>query len=74
MAAGSIGNSKFLALLVKYFARAHIWVYQRTNGRLGAKPLQFPAALVTTKGRRTGKPRTTATLYLGDGDRVVRRA
>ena len=71
MAEGRIRNSKFLALLVKYFARAHIWVYQRTNGRLGAKLLRFPAALVTTKGRRTGEPRTTATLYLRDGDRVV---
>ena len=71
MAEGRIRNSKFLALLVKYFARAHTWVYQRTNGRLGAKLLRFPAALVTTKGRRTGEPRTTATLYLRDGDRVV---
>ena len=71
MAEGRIRNSKFLALLVKYFARAHICVYQRTNGRLGAKLLRFPAALVTTKGRRTGEPRTTATLYLRDGDRVV---
>jgi deazaflavin-dependent oxidoreductase (nitroreductase family) len=71
MREGIIRNSKFLALLMKYFARAHIWVYQRTNGRLGAKLLWFPAALVTTKGRRTGEPRTTATLYLHDGDRVV---
>jgi F420H(2)-dependent quinone reductase len=71
MAEGRIRNSKFLALLVKYFARTHTWVYQRTNGRLGAKLLRFPAALVTTKGRRTGEPRTTATLYLRDGDRVV---
>jgi deazaflavin-dependent oxidoreductase (nitroreductase family) len=71
MAEGRIRNSKFLALLVKYFMRAHIWVYQRTNGRLGAKLLWLPAALVTTKGRRTGEPRTTATLYLRDGDRVV---
>jgi deazaflavin-dependent oxidoreductase (nitroreductase family) len=71
MAEGRIRNSKFVALLLKYFARAHIWVYRRTNGRLGAKLLWFPAALVTTKGRRTGEPRTTATLYLRDDDRVV---
>jgi F420H(2)-dependent quinone reductase len=66
-----IRNSKFLALLMKYFARAHIWVYRRTNGRLGAKLLWFPAALITTTGRKTGKQRTTPTLYLQDGDRVV---
>src|SRR3954451_24803152 len=66
-----IRNSKVLALLLKYFSRAHIWVYQRTNGRLGAKLLWFPAALVTTTGRKTGKPRIRPTLYLRDGDRVV---
>jgi deazaflavin-dependent oxidoreductase (nitroreductase family) len=71
MRKGTIRNSKFLALLMKYFARAHIWVYQRTSGRLGAKLLWFPAALITTTGRRTGESRTTATLYLRDGDRVV---
>jgi F420H(2)-dependent quinone reductase len=71
MADGRIRNSKFVALLLKYFARTHIGVYRRTNGRLGAKLLWFPAALVTTKGRKTGEPRTTPTLYLRDGDRVV---
>ena len=53
-----------LALLLKYFARAHIWIYRRTNGRLGARLLWFPAALVTTTGRRTGEPLVTPTLYL----------
>jgi deazaflavin-dependent oxidoreductase (nitroreductase family) len=66
-----IRNSKVLALLLKYFARAHIWVYQRTNGWLGSRLLWFPAALVTTTGRKTGQPRVTPTLYLRDNDRVV---
>jgi deazaflavin-dependent oxidoreductase (nitroreductase family) len=66
-----IRNSRLLVLLMKYFARAHIWVYQRTNGRLGAKLLWFPAALITTTGRKTGELRTTPTLYLSDGERVV---
>jgi F420H(2)-dependent quinone reductase len=46
-------------------------VYRRTNGRLGAKLLWFPAALLTTTGRKSSEPRTTATLYLRDGDRVI---
>lgn len=33
--------------------------------------LWFPAALLTTTGRRSGEPRTTPTLYLRDGDRVI---
>jgi F420H(2)-dependent quinone reductase len=68
---GRIRNSKFLALLLKYFARAHIWVYRRTNGRPGAKLLWFPTALLTTTGRKTGRPRITSTLYLRDGDRII---
>jgi F420H(2)-dependent quinone reductase len=66
-----IRNSRFLALLLKYFARVHIWIYCRTNGRLGARLLWFPAALLTTTGCKSGEPRTTPTLYLRDGDRVV---
>ena len=64
-----IRNSTLLARALKYFARAHIAVYRRTNGRLGAKLLWFPAALLTTTGRKSGLPRTTATLYLRDGAR-----
>jgi F420H(2)-dependent quinone reductase len=66
-----IRNSGLLAQAMKYFARAHVAVYQRTNGRLGAKLLWFPAALLTTTGRKSGEPRTTATLYLRDGEKVV---
>jgi F420H(2)-dependent quinone reductase len=56
---------------MKYFARAHIWAYQQTDGIVGARLLWFPAALVTTTGRKTGESRTTPTLYLRDGDRVI---
>ncbi|MCV7303128.1 nitroreductase family deazaflavin-dependent oxidoreductase [Mycobacterium barrassiae] len=69
--AGVIRNSRPLRLAMKYFARAHIWAYRRTDGRIGAKLLWFPAALVTTTGRKSGRPRTTPTLYLDDGDRVI---
>ena len=66
-----IRNSDVLARALKYFSRAHIAVYQRTNGRLGAKLLWFTAALLTTTGRKSGEPRTTATLCLRDGAKVV---
>jgi deazaflavin-dependent oxidoreductase (nitroreductase family) len=66
-----IRNSRPIALALKYFARAHIWVYRRTDGKIGAKLLRFPAALLTTTGRKSDQPRTTATLYLRDGDRVI---
>ena len=66
-----VRNSGLLAQALKYFSRAHIAVYQWTGGKLGSRLLWFPAALLTTEGRKTGQPRTTPTLYLRDGDRVV---
>lgn len=69
--AEKIRNSGALALALKYFSRTHVAVYQRTNGKLGAQLLWFPAALLTTTGRKSGESRTTATLCLRDGERVV---
>jgi len=66
-----VRNSGLLAWSMKNFARAHVWVYQRTDGRVGSRLLWLPAALITTTGRRTGQPRVTATLCLRDGERVV---
>jgi deazaflavin-dependent oxidoreductase (nitroreductase family) len=60
-----------LAWALKYFSRAHIAVYRRTNGKLGAKLLWFPTALLTATGRKSGQPRTTATLCVRDGSKVV---
>jgi deazaflavin-dependent oxidoreductase (nitroreductase family) len=56
---------------MKRFARLHIAVYLQTEGRWGAKLLWFPAALLTTTGRKSGQQRITATLYLRDGERIV---
>lgn len=69
--AGWIRNSRPLAVAMKYFARSHIWVYRHTDGLLGSRLLWFPAALLTTIGRKSGEPRVTPTLYLRDGDAVV---
>ncbi|MGA5463048.1 nitroreductase family deazaflavin-dependent oxidoreductase [Mycobacterium sp. NPDC050041] len=66
-----IRNSGLVKWAMKSFARGHIWVYRNTGGRLGSRLLWFPAALLTTTGRKSGLPRTTPTLYLRDGDKVV---
>lgn len=46
-------------------------MYHRTDGRIGANLLRFPAALLTTTGRKSNQPRTTAMLYLRDGEKVI---
>jgi deazaflavin-dependent oxidoreductase (nitroreductase family) len=59
-------------------SRAHVWTYRRTGGRIGGRwrigsafPRGVPVCLLTVRGRKSGRPRTTPLLYLADGDAVV---
>ena len=48
------------------------WMYRRTGGRRGLFGRRLgPVLLLTTIGRRTGKPHTIPIFYLRDGDRLV---
>jgi F420H(2)-dependent quinone reductase len=44
----------------------HRWVYRRSGGRVGGQLLGVPILLLTTTGRRSGLPHTTALTYLTD--------
>ena len=64
--------------LMRLYSHAHVWVFQKTGGRLGNKwrigaafPRGVPVLLLTTIGRKSGVPKTTPLLYLKDGDRVI---
>ena len=48
------------------FWRFHRWVYRRSGGRVGGRLLGLPMLLLTTTGRRSGQPHTTALTYLTD--------
>jgi deazaflavin-dependent oxidoreductase (nitroreductase family) len=54
---------------------AHVRLYQETDGREGAVVVENgreqEALLLTTTGRRSGEPRTTAVYYGRDGDRLL---
>ncbi len=50
----------------------HQFLYERTDGRIGASLGGRPMLLLRTVGRKTGQARTSALLYVPDGDdRVV---
>ncbi len=50
----------------------HQFLYERTDGRIGASLGGRPMLLLRTVGRKTGTPRTSALLYVTDGEtRVV---
>ncbi|MET0389795.1 MAG: nitroreductase family deazaflavin-dependent oxidoreductase [Polyangiales bacterium] len=55
----------------KLMQDANVWVYRKTGGKLGGRFGGAPVLLLTTRGRKSGKPRVTPLLYLADGNDVV---
>ena len=49
----------------------HQWLYEMTDGRIGASLGGRPMLLLRTVGRRTGQPRTSALLYVRNGKDYV---
>lgn len=57
--------------LVRLLGKANVWIYRKTGGRLGGRLVGAPVLLLTTTGRRSGKRRTTALLYLDLGESLA---
>jgi deazaflavin-dependent oxidoreductase (nitroreductase family) len=55
----------------KLFGPEHVRVYRETNGEHGYHWRGTTILLLTTKGRRSGEPRTMPLIYRADGDRWV---
>ena len=49
----------------------HQWLYEQSDGRIGASLGGRPMLLLRTIGRRTKQPRTAALLYVRDDDAYV---
>ncbi len=67
----SPAEAKAIDVFGKYFGGAQTWLYRVSGGKLGARFMGAPVLLLTTTGRKTGKPRTSPLLYLPDGDKLV---
>jgi F420H(2)-dependent quinone reductase len=57
--------------MAKTFMRILVWLYRRTGGRVGGSMFGMPVLLLTTTGRRSGKPWTNPLGYQRDGDGYV---
>jgi deazaflavin-dependent oxidoreductase (nitroreductase family) len=53
--------------LARFLWRLHRWTYRATGGRLGGRLLGFSFLLLTTTGRRTGRPHTVGLTYFPHG-------
>ena len=58
----------FDRLVGRRFYRLHRRLYELTDGRIGHRSPAGPILLLTTIGRKSGKPRTTPLLYMPDAD------
>lgn len=54
--------------IMKVMQRANTWLYRASGGKLGASMRGAPVLLLTTRGRKSGQPRTVPLIYLRDGD------
>ena len=66
------GEEKIGTPGVKLMSRINIWLFRASGGRLGNRFFGgAPVLLLTSIGRRSGRPRTAPLIYLEDGDNVV---
>ena len=62
----------FTTRFVDPYLKAHAYLYERTDGRIGKHSNGVPALLLTTTGRKSGLPRTHGLTYCRDrGDIIV---
>jgi deazaflavin-dependent oxidoreductase (nitroreductase family) len=58
-------------VFVELFWRIHPTLYRLSGGRVGGKLMGLPVLLLTTTGRKSGQARTSALMYLPQGDDFV---
>ncbi len=56
---------------LRLMSAANVAVYRWTGGQIGGRIGKAPVLLLTTRGRRTGKERTTPLLYHEDSERLI---
>jgi deazaflavin-dependent oxidoreductase (nitroreductase family) len=66
MAKRSVGRA-----VARGFLRTAVWLYRRSGGKIGGTMRGAPVLLLTTKGRKSGRPWTVPLMYQTDGDRWV---
>lgn len=59
--------------IIRAMSVINTWIYRTSGGRIGGRFLRSgaPILLLTTVGRKSGKPRVAPLLYLRDGDTLV---
>src|SRR5438128_4327674 len=56
---------------IRLIGRLHAWLWKLTGGKLGNAFGRAPFMMLTTRGRITGRERSTPVLYLQDGADLI---
>jgi deazaflavin-dependent oxidoreductase (nitroreductase family) len=59
--------SKGLRKILKVANSAHVALYRISRGKFGNKIANLPVLMITTFGRKSGKPYTNPVVYIEDG-------
>jgi len=57
--------------MIKGLSKAHLFVQRLSRGRLLGRVAGMPVLLLTTTGRKSGKPRTTPLTFFRDANDLV---
>jgi F420H(2)-dependent quinone reductase len=57
--------------LFNVMSAVHAALYRATGGKRGGTMMKVPILLLTTRGRKSGKQRTTPLMFTRDGDNLV---
>jgi F420H(2)-dependent quinone reductase len=63
--------SSFGKAMQRGFMRTAAWLYRRSGGKIGGTMRGAPVLILTTTGRKSGRPWTNPVIYQPDGDRFV---
>ncbi|MFN8474013.1 MAG: nitroreductase/quinone reductase family protein [Anaerolineae bacterium] len=66
---GRVLSRKSMRPVVRVMTNMHVRLYRWTGGR--AQAPKYPTMLLTTAGRKTGKPRTVPLVYVEDKGRFI---
>ena len=56
---------------IRLIGRLHTWLWKLTGGKLGNTLGRAPFMMLTTRGRKTGRARTTPVLYFQYGAHLI---
>ena len=66
-----MNGATLIGLLSRSIGAAHVFIYRRTGGRIGARWFGGDILLLTARGRRSGVQRTTPLMFFRDGADLI---